>query len=233
VLNQVAVFMKMFNFLKAFLAIITVAVLMLAIMPAAAQDSLTNTAPSLTYGVPQILQLSQAKVTDDVIVAYIHNSGNSYSLNADQIIYLRQKGISDKVLTAMLMQPKIATAPTPTTPAPGESYPVQAPITYPQSAPAYDQPVSSQSVYTIPNNQIYYYSSYYPFYYPYYYYPYRPYYNYRHSYARYYPSRSFSGGFHGGYHGGVAYASRGGNYASVGMSFHGGAYQGGGMMMHR
>ena len=39
-------------------------------------------------------------------MAYIKNSGNSYGLNADQIIYLRQQGVSDAVITAMLNQPK-------------------------------------------------------------------------------------------------------------------------------
>jgi hypothetical protein len=55
-------------------------------------------APPLAYGVSQILQLQQAKMGDDTIIAYIKNSGNSYGLNADQIIYLRQQGVSPVVL---------------------------------------------------------------------------------------------------------------------------------------
>ena len=79
--------------------------------------------------VMQILKLEQANVGDATIIAYIQNSGTSYNLPADQIIYLRQQGVSDPVLTAMLNQPKsgavVATAPaalapvaTSTTPAP-------------------------------------------------------------------------------------------------------------------
>ena len=34
-------------------------------------------APQLAYGVPQILQLAQAKVGEATIIAYIQNSGNS------------------------------------------------------------------------------------------------------------------------------------------------------------
>ena len=66
--------------------------------------------PQLSYGTPQILQLTQAKVGDDTIIAYIKNSRNSYGLNADQIIYLRQQGVSDAVITTMLNQPKPAIA---------------------------------------------------------------------------------------------------------------------------
>ena len=65
-----------------------------------------GSAPQLAYGVPQIIQLSEAKVSDDTIIAYVKNSGNSFGLTADQIIYLRQQGVSDAVITAMLNQPK-------------------------------------------------------------------------------------------------------------------------------
>jgi hypothetical protein len=75
--------------------------------------------PQLSYGTPQILQLTQAKVGDDTIIAYIKNSRNSYGLNADQIIYLRQQGVSDAVITTMLNQPQSGVAAyTPATPAP-------------------------------------------------------------------------------------------------------------------
>jgi hypothetical protein len=72
-------------------------------MPPAAPAA---SAPHLTYGVPQILKLAQADVGDDTIIAYIKNSGNSYGLNAEQILYLRQQGVSDPVITTMLNQPK-------------------------------------------------------------------------------------------------------------------------------
>jgi len=73
-----------------------------AVTPAAASAAV----PQLAYGVPQILQLAKANVGDETIIAYIKNSGNSYGLNADQIIYLRQQGVSDAVVRTMLNQPK-------------------------------------------------------------------------------------------------------------------------------
>ena len=145
----------------------------------------------LSYGALQVVQLAQAKVGDDTIIAYIKNSGNSYGLAADQIIYLRHQGISDAVITTMLNQPKpgVAVA-TPTTPAPqpvisstavtgsgstittasGSTATVAPTVTYVQTAPA----------------PTYYYQ---PYYYP--------------AYAWYPPvSFSFGWGWGGGWHGG-------------------------------
>ncbi len=103
-------------------------------------------APQLAYGVPQILRLAQAKVGDDLMLAYIRNAGNSYRLNADQIIYLRQQGLSDAVITAMLNQPRAGVAlPLPTTPAP----PPVASTAYPRTAPDdyYSAPYDDYSYY--------------------------------------------------------------------------------------
>ena len=43
-------------------------------------------APPLAYGVSEIIQLSQAQVGDPTIVTFIKNSGNSYGLDAPQVI---------------------------------------------------------------------------------------------------------------------------------------------------
>ena len=164
--------------------------------------------PQMVYGVPQIIRLSQAKVSDDTILAYVNNGGLGYSLDADQIIYLRQKGVSDAVITAMLNHPKPAVITyTPTTPAPQPVAPISntspAASTYTVSpTPTYAAPVATATVaptvtyvQTVPA--------------PVYYYP-QPYYQ-----PYYYPSYGISpalslsfawgggGGWHGGgYHGG-------------------------------
>src|SRR5450432_1756765 len=79
-----------------------------------AQPAAVNASGSqMAYGVPQIIRLSQAKVSDDTILAYVNNGGLGYSLDADQIIYLRQQGVSDAVITAMLNHPKPAVNPYP------------------------------------------------------------------------------------------------------------------------
>ena len=103
------------------LAIMAIAGLGLSASMVQAQDSSapTTAQPQLSYGVSQIVKLAQAKVGDDTMIAYINNAGNSYGLNADQIIYLKQQGVSEAVIMAILNQPKqgVAVA-TPTTPAP-------------------------------------------------------------------------------------------------------------------
>ena len=224
------------------LPVITAAGLALSPLAVLAEDSPADTAPPLAYGVPQILKLQQAKVTDDVIIAYIHNSGGSYGLDADQIIYLRQQGISDKVLTTMLAQPRPASMSASTAPPPVNSYATEAPVAYAQPAPAYVQPASS-SVYVMPNNQIYYSSGYFS-YYPYYYYPYYFHGAYCGFHGNCFARGGFcsGNGFHGGncfgnvchtagnFHGGIAFASHGSSFH--GGSF-GGGFHGGGMMMHR
>jgi|ERR1017187_7392641 hypothetical protein len=102
------------NHLKSWVAVLTM--LAFSSSMALAQDSSAAKAvqpevagqsvPQLTYGASQILQLARADVGDETIIAYIKTSGDSFSLNPDQIIYLRQQGVSATVVTTMLSQPK-------------------------------------------------------------------------------------------------------------------------------
>jgi hypothetical protein len=173
---------------------------------ALAQDSTTvaqpavasATVPQLSGGVAQIVQLAQAKVSEGTIIAYIKNSGNSYRLDANQIIYLRQQGISDAVITTMLNQPRPAVAvATPTTPAP---QPVASTAYGGQVSPATVAPTVTY-VQTVPDTTYYYQPDYQPYYYPAY---------------TWYPPVSFSfgwggwygGGWHGGGHGGGWHGGR-------------------------
>ena len=180
-----------------FLTVTITAMLVLAARNVPAQDSTTTsaaqTAPvQLSYGVSQIIQLSKAKVSNDTIVNYIRNSGSSYGLEASQIVYLKQQGVSDNVINTMLNQPRqvAPAAPQPAYSTASSTATVVAPpaVTYVQTAPAY---VPSSTVYVIPDTQTYNYDAYY--YQPYYY----PYYG-----GWYYPPVSFSFGFGGGYRGG-------------------------------
>jgi hypothetical protein len=134
------------NLLSRMLALLAAATLTL---PAArAQSSMpTNTpAPPLLGNAAQILKLSLAKVGDDMILAYIKSTDAGYGLTADQIIYLRQQGLSDPVLMAMLNQPRPAAGvthlATPAPAVPPEYYaaqpppaPAAPPVTYVQSVP--------------------------------------------------------------------------------------------------
>lgn len=88
----------------------------------------------------EVVKLTQAKMSDEVILAYIKNSGASYNLSADDILYLNNQGVSQAVISALLQNkgsapaPAPAAAPTtpviqPATPPPQVSpYPGQAPV---------------------------------------------------------------------------------------------------------
>ena len=206
--------MKTRNLKSSLLTIATIAAVAFAAGNVAAQDSTATVqpAPQLSYGVPQVVQLVQAKVSDGIIVSYIQNSGTIYSLKAGEIVYLKQQGVSDSVLSAMLNQRSRltgSTEPATTT----ASAPAVNDQTSTAAAPAvsYVQSVPSSTVYVIPDTQTYQYDAWYYGGYPYGYYPY---------YGGYYGwpavSLSFGWGGHygGGWHGGGGYHGGGG--------FHGG-----------
>src|SRR5438128_4692372 len=67
-----------------------------------------NATVKLPYGVDDVLKLSRAKVNEDIIQSYIQNSGTIYNLGPNDIVYLRDQGVSDRVLNAMLDQRKKA-----------------------------------------------------------------------------------------------------------------------------
>jgi hypothetical protein len=173
-------------------------------------------APQLAYGAAQILQLAQAKVGDDTIISYIKNSGNSYALSVDQIIYLQQQGLSTPVLNAMLSQPKaagLAYLPPAAMPMPADNSATDA-----QPAPDPQQDSSTVSVgppvtAIDPTAAAAYAYPYYP--YPYYYPAY--------GYYGFYPGVAVSIGWGGyGWRGG---GYRGGNFRGGGV--HGGGFHGG------
>jgi len=203
----------------------------------AAQDAVTATAPTptqvsaatpnLSPAALQVLQLAQAKVGDGTILAFVKGSPASYHLDAPAIIYLRQQGISDAVLTAMLTpppslavtnlpQPALAPVPQPTTPAPvpetADVATSQAPDTTvvdpPQASfietPPDDPPVVYQPVYT-------------PYYYP-------PVIYSVGIYGAYHGggNSGYHGGGNGGYHGGGSGGGHGGNTGGGNNGGHGG-----------
>ena len=105
----------------------------------------------------EVVKLTQAKMSDDVITSYIKNSGVSYNLSADDILYLNSQGVSQAVISALLQSKSAAPPPalaTPTTPAPivanpGVSpYPGQPPQVspYPGGAPTAAPPPSEPPI---------------------------------------------------------------------------------------
>ena len=173
--------------------------------------------PNLSPDVQEVLKLVHARLAEGTIQAFVAGSGKVYNLGASEILYLRQEGVSDRVIIAMLEQRQKVTEATariapPTPAAPAAPTVAQPAVTVVQSAPASTPPAT---VYVVPSsspNYVYYggYSGY-----PYYAgYPYRGgYYGYS------YPGVSLSFGF-GGCYGGSSYHGSyyGGNHAHVSIS---------------
>lgn len=230
---------------------------LLAVSSFAQQATVTATVDpaKLPYGVADVLKLSKAQVNEDIIVTYVQNSGTAYNLGANEIIFMREQGVSDRVINTMLDQRKRmleAMAQTQAHPVQQPGYPqnAQPAPAYPEQAPVTD---SGSSVHVIPYpaaSYAYYNSS--PYYsYPYYGYPYYsgyygptfsvgfgcygyPYYGgYRYPYCGYYGYRGgyyggYRGGYYGGYRGGI-HVSTGGYRGGYSGGYHGGGgYRGGG-----
>lgn len=211
--------MKIRTASRLFLALSITAVLALAARNVAAQASTASAAPTapvqLSYGVSQIIQLSQANVSEGTIINYIQNSGSSYGLDADQIVYLKQQGVSDTVLNTMLNQPR------PAAPAANYSAASSAPTAIVVAPPTTYALAPASTVYVIPDTQTY----------NYYGYGYRPYgsryYCTGYSPVYYnscYSGLSFSVGFGSSHHGGAYHVAWGGGSR--------GGYHGGGGRHH-
>ena len=155
----------------------------------------------LSYTAAEVLKLTRAKVGDDATIAFIQNSRSGYGLDASAIIYLKNEGMSDRVITAMLNEEQNVKAAA----APPASYVAanNAPE-YAQPSTAYVQPAPASTSYVIPDAAAY------PDYYPYYpYYAYDPWYYWWYS----YPAVSFSLGYGNGYYPRTGYY--GGGYRGV------------------
>jgi hypothetical protein len=70
-----------------------------------------QTPPSRSVVFSEVVKLSQAHQSDDVILGYLKNSGAVYTLSADEIIYLNNQGVSQRVIAALQSQPGVPTAP--------------------------------------------------------------------------------------------------------------------------
>lgn len=110
-----------------------VAVVLLTAGPLSyAQTPAANVSPDLQ----EIVKFTQAHMSDDVIISYIKNANKTYSLSADDMLYLNSQGVSQAVLSAMLAAKSTAVPP----PAPAPVQAAPAPMPAPAPAPAAPPP---------------------------------------------------------------------------------------------
>ena len=100
----------------------------------------------LSYGVSEVAKLAQSGAGDEVMLAYVNSNAQSIHPTADEIIYLNDLGVSEKVITAMLQTPATAVAP-----AQQPTQPVQ-PDQYAQTDQQYTQPGETYPLYQYDQN---------------------------------------------------------------------------------
>lgn len=128
---------------RTWLIVLAVAIAV-PLLSALAQTPAPPSPPPLSPNAAEVLKLAQSGTSDDILLAYVQNSPSPFNLAADQILYLKDVGVSSQVMTAMLNRdaalhaqpqqyapsaPPPAAAPVPTAP------PAPAPV--PQAPPSY------------------------------------------------------------------------------------------------
>ncbi len=68
-------------------------------------------APSLSPAAEQVVQLAQARVGDDVLLAYIERSPSDFNVQVQEILYLHDLGLSAPVISAMVRHDQASPAP--------------------------------------------------------------------------------------------------------------------------
>jgi len=121
-----------------------------------AQESSSDTVPLTTAGATtnvtnispataDVIRLAESGVGDDVVLAYIQNSQSTFDLGANDVLYLRDVGVSSVVITAMLnhdttLRNQLADNPNPVPSEPGQEPPPptlqEAPPEYSSAPPA-------------------------------------------------------------------------------------------------
>src|SRR5262249_44120963 len=71
-----------------------------AALPMAASPAIAPT--NIPPAIAEVIRLAESGVGDDVVLAYIQNSQVTFNLGADDVLYLRDVGVSSVVITAML-----------------------------------------------------------------------------------------------------------------------------------
>ena len=128
-----------------FFAAVVMAWIFLTASPAAnAQAAAANLSPDLQ----QIVKLAQAHMSDDVILSFVKGTGKTYTLSADDMVYLSSQGVSQAVLS-LLMQPQGAAPGIPPVSAPPASVP-PAYAPGPAAAPVYPAPAPAPAYPTAP-----------------------------------------------------------------------------------
>jgi hypothetical protein len=127
--------------------------------PPSANAASTDELPPFIYPtspLAQVVRLTQAGVDQSIVLTYVTNSSSTFNLDSDKIIYLRDIGLPNEIITAMMQrdqwlqqQMTATTYPPPTPPAP-PAPPISPPDTNTETAPPpTDQPAPPPTEVTV------------------------------------------------------------------------------------
>ena len=68
----------------------------------ASTSSTVPTPVRLPAGAEDVLKLSRAQISEEIILNYVRNSGINYNLYPEDIVYLHNQGVSENVIKAMV-----------------------------------------------------------------------------------------------------------------------------------
>jgi hypothetical protein len=126
-----------------------VALVTLPLCSAMAQALAPNTA--------EVVKLSQSGMSDDVVIAYVKNSQTSYNLSADDILALKNSGVSSPVVATMLIHDTALKSKTTVAPVAVAAPPAAPVVQTPPPAPQPDVVVVPPPVTVVPAPAYYYY----------------------------------------------------------------------------
>jgi hypothetical protein len=98
------------------------ALLLTACVSSVAAQSASNAVP---LSLEQVLKLSQAGVSEDLIITTIKKNGKPFDLSPDEILVLKKSGLSDTVIEFLLDPSRAYTPPAPKPPAPPPAPPLK------------------------------------------------------------------------------------------------------------
>jgi len=182
-------------------------------------SSSSQYAPAYSGSINDVVKLSHSGVDQSVVLEFVKNSNGPFHPSADEIIRLRDEGVSSPVITAMLQRDGELRTQAPQAPAynyaqsgygqSAQPAPAQPAADYTDAQPAYSAPASTV-VYSYPSYPVYNYPTYYGgYYYPSYY-------------SGYYPGYCYPRSYYGGY--GYPHFGFYAPHFSVGFGFHGGGF---------
>lgn len=89
-------------------AVTTVSVAATNSVNAEVKQQLAPVIPNLSPGLSEIIRLAQAKVGEDVLLAYIARSSHAYNPTTEEIIYLHDLGVSDAAVAEIVKRSPMA-----------------------------------------------------------------------------------------------------------------------------